>query len=325
MFALESKSGEIFWSSGDFPFAGAATNPTNALKITVKNGDYSARLGASGSGMPPLKLAELRRMQNARLSIWFSDGQHGWQRAGEDVPLDDLMASLDEANRRPINGAQAGAILQELHNIRSLLEQQNRGAQPAPQAVQAPPAPSFATVSLSGPSLGQSNAPLVLVEFTDFQCPFCKRFHEGVFPELVRKYVDAGKLRIVSRNLPLPFHQNAEPAAQAALCANQQEKYWPMREKLFAKSPDLTSNNIMTAAGDVSLDLARFKICWEAKTFDPAVKKDSKEADAAGITGTPSFVLGKPNGDKLSGLIIVGAQPLAEFEVEIDKLLPPVK
>jgi protein-disulfide isomerase len=164
-----------------------------------------------------------------------------------------------------------------------------------------------------------------MVEFTDFQCPFCKRFHDTVFPDLVKKYVDSGQLRIVSRNLPLPFHQNAKPAALAALCANQQEKYWPMRERLFAKNSELTTSNILGAAEGASLDLAKFKSCWDAKVFDSVLKKDNDDAGTAGITGTPSFVVGKPNGDKMSGDIIVGAQPLPTFEAEIDKLLPTGK
>lgn len=321
MFALENTNGEIFWTSGDFPFASATNNPPNAISLPVRDGNYSVRLGAAGSGMPPLKISDLKRTKNPRLVIWFSDSRHGWQRAGDDVPLDDVMASLDEINQRPITRAQADQILGELHSIRTLLEQKNT-AQAAPAA---PAPPSYATVAMTGASLGQKDAPVVMVEFTDFQCPFCKRFHDTVFPDLVKKYVDTGKLRIVSRNLPLPFHQNAQPAALAAACANQQGKFWPMRERLFAKNDSLTTSNILGAAEGASLDLAKFKTCWEGKEFEAAVKKDSDEAGSVGITGTPSFVVGKPNGDKLHGVIVVGAQPLATFEAEIDKLLPPVK
>jgi protein-disulfide isomerase len=131
---------------------------------------------------------------------------------------------------------------------------------------------------------------------------------------LTRKFIQTGKLRVVSRNLPLPFHPNAEPAARAAMCAAQQDKYWPMREGLFAKSADLSRTNIFLAAQAVSLDMTKFQNCFESKTFEAGIKQDGQEANTAGISGTPSFVLGKPEGGKLKGLVIVGAQPLAKFK-----------
>ncbi|HWX22797.1 MAG TPA: thioredoxin domain-containing protein [Candidatus Binatia bacterium] len=315
MFVLENQSGEILWSSGDFPFAGSTNNPSNALAIPVQQGLYGARLGDTTLGMPALNLAGLRLLLNPRLKIWFNDGRHGWQRAGEDVPLENLSASLAEAGKRTITTAQADAILEELHQVHTLLERQKT---PAPQA---PPPPTFATVMLAGPGVGRADAPVVLVEFTDYQCPYCKKFHDSVLPELARKFVDTGKLRLVSRNLPLSFHQHAEPAARAALCAAQQDKYWPMREALFARSADLSLTNILRAAQAGSLDMAKFQTCLDSKTLDAGLKQDGLEASAAGISGTPSFVLGKPDGDKLKGLVIIGAQPLATFEAEIQKLL----
>jgi protein-disulfide isomerase len=216
--------------------------------------------------------------------------------------------------------AQGDALLQELRSLRGVLLPPVQAA-PAP----APAPPALATVTLSGPALGRTNAPLVLVEFTDFQCPFCKRFHDEVFPQLVRKYVESGQLRIFSRSLPLPFHPNAEPAAQAALCAGEQDKYWAMREKLFATSEDLAATNIVRAAAGAGLELAKFQSCWGGKLFEAAVKNDAKEAGSVGITGTPSFVLGKPQGDKLTGVIIVGAQALPVFEAQIAELLPAPK
>jgi protein-disulfide isomerase len=321
VFEMENQSGEIFWASGDFPFVGSTANPSNTIHLNILDGAYSVRLGSRASGMPPINFSMLRMMKAPVLKIWFNDGQRGWQTAGENVPLTNLLASLNESGRKPINGAQADAILQELREVRGLLEKNGKPAPPS-----APPPPTYADVELLGPGLGRTDAPVVLVEFTDYQCPFCKRFHDTVFPDLVKKYVETGKLRIISRNLPLPFHPNAGPAALAALCANDQEKYWPMREKLFASSADLNSTNINNAAKDALLDLAKFKSCIDAKTFEPGVKKDSDEAGNAGITGTPSFVMGKPQNGKLThGLIIVGAQPLTSFEVEIKKLLETVK
>ena len=317
MFSLEGANGEIFWASGDFPFAGSTNLPANALRLSAQGGAYTVRLGQAGTGMPPLAMAGLLRLSHPRLKVWFNDSRHGWQRAGDDVPLDPLLASLAENGKRPLTGNQTDAILQELRELRIALTQPNRGAAPAP----APEPPAYGTVTLAGPAMGRADAPVVLVEFTDYQCPFCKKFHDTIMPELVRQFVDAGKLRIVSRNLPLPFHPNAGPAALAAACANQQDKYWLMREKLFAHSSELTSANSLVAATAATLDLPKFQACLEARLFDAALKKDSQEAEAVGISGTPSFVVGKPEGDHVRGLIIVGTQPVNIFAAEIQKLL----
>ncbi|MDB6109812.1 MAG: thioredoxin, partial [Pedosphaera sp.] len=219
------------------------------------------------------------------------------------------------------NGAQADSILRELRDLRAKLDRQQANPAPQPQ----PAAPTIATVSVgTAPSEGNTNAALVLVEFTDFQCGFCKRFHDTVMADLKKDYIDTGKLRVVSRNLPLTFHPNAEPAAQASLCAHQQDKYWPMREKLFAISTDLTAANFTKAAEDLKLDMTTFRQCVEAKTFAGQVARDAADATAVGITGTPSFVLGKLTGDKVTGKIIVGAMPYAAFEGEIKKMLATV-
>ncbi len=309
-FSLENTQGEIVWTSGDFPFRGSTNNPANAIKMMLMSGSYTVHLGDLTLGMPALSLQTLRNTKGPRLKVWFNDGVHGWAPAGSEVPLDNLAEKLTADN-------QSEAMLQELHAIRTLLERQNV---PPPAAPAQPPAPTTATVSLTGPSIGKAEAPLVLVEFTDYQCPYCKRFQDQTMPDLLRKYVETGKLRIVSRNLPLPFHANAEPAAQAALCAGQQEKYWPMRDNLFIRNTDLTTSNLLSAAVAAKLDLTQFTNCFSAKTFANRVQQDSQEAAAAGITGTPSFVLGKPQGDKLTGVIIVGAQPISEFEAQIQKL-----
>ena len=308
-FSLENSQGEILWTSGDFPFRGSTNNPANAVKLAVTAGAYEIRLGDTTSGMPALSAQALRNAKGPRLKIWFNDGVHGWEPAGGEVPLDNIAETLAASN-------QSEAMLEELRAIRTLLERQNTPLAPAQ-----PPPPTTATVSLSGPSIGKADAPLVLVEFTDYQCPYCKRFQEQTMPDLLRKYVDTGKLRIVSRNLPLPFHINAEPAAQAALCAGQQGKYQPMRDNLFARSGDLIASNLLNAAESSRLDLTQFTNCLSVKTFAGQVQQDSKDAAAVGITGTPSFVLGKPQGDKLTGVVIIGAVPLAEFEAQIQKLI----
>jgi protein-disulfide isomerase len=177
----------------------------------------------------------------------------------------------------------------------------------------------------TSPSLGRADAPLVLVEFIDFQCPFCKRANNQVLPMLKKKYVDTGKLRIISRNLPLWFHANAVPAAQAAFCAQLQSNFWPMRDWLLANSEEPGATNFVNAAKALKLDLAPFVQCLEQGTATAQLARDQQDAQAAGITATPSFVLGRPVGGKVTGPLLVGAKPAADFQAEIENLLatPP--
>ena len=131
--------------------------------------------------------------------------------------------------RETITRQQADDILNELRQIRQLLERQ--GA----TAAEEPPAPITAKLNLAGMNmLGSKNAPLTMVEFTDYQCPFCQRFHTTVFNDLKKNYVDTGKLRFYSRDLPLDFHSNALRAAQAARCAADQGQFWTLRDLMGA-------------------------------------------------------------------------------------------
>src|SRR3989338_5451600 len=138
----------------------------------------------------------------------------------------------------PITKEQADAILKELQAIRQLLEQmQRQQAQPRPvqQPVQPPAPPAKVKVRSDGPYwLGKADAPVTVVEFTDYQCPFCRRFHQSAFEEIKKNYIDTGKVRFVSRDLPLDIHANAARAAHAARCAGEQGKFWEMRHLLIA-------------------------------------------------------------------------------------------
>ena len=316
--AIVDSNGVILWASGEFPYEGSTKMPAGALKLPVKKGSYAVKLGDVTRAMPPLDVVLLRRAPNPRLRVWFNDGAHSWSAAGEDVPLATVLGLPGEPPAGSLTPSQSEAILQELKELRAKLDRQNNPPPPAQ--------PVIATIPLGpGPSLGKADAPLVMVEFTDYQCPFCKRFDETVMAELTKNFVDTGKLRILSRNLPLSFHPNAEPAAIAALCANQQNQYWAMREKLFANTTALTTTNFFKAAEELKLELASFRSCVEGKDFAAQIKKESQDAASAGITGTPTFIIGKEAGGKVTGTIVVGAQPYAAFESQITKLLPLAK
>ena len=166
--------------------------------------------------------------------------------------------------------------------------------------------------------LGRKDAPLTLVEFSDYQCPFCRAFHTGAFEQIKKEWIDTGKLRLISWDLPLEFHSNAAKAAQAAHCAGEQNKFWEMRNLLIANAAQLEADAILGYARQVpQLDVERFKACIGSNKYSAEIKKAADAANAQGISGTPSFLLGKTNGDQLDGTVIVGAQPYAAFEAQL--------
>jgi protein-disulfide isomerase len=220
---------------------------------------------------------------------------------------------------------QGQAILNELRQIRQLLQRmERRGASVAsqhrPQA-----APVKAKVSSKGrPLLGDPDAPLTLVEFTDYQCPFCNRFFKTTFPALKKAYIDTGKVRFVVKDLPLPIHKNARKAAQAAHCAGDQGRFWAMHDTLYENAAELEETALLGYAEALSLDLPAFRGCLASDRHFAAIDGDAAEAAAAGIRGTPGFVLGLTTDDFIDGVHIRGAQPFAAFDKQIKALLQKV-
>jgi protein-disulfide isomerase len=213
------------------------------------------------------------------------------------------------------------AILQELQEIRRVLEKIERQgeAQTAPR----PHVPKTASVKIDKDPivLGAAAAPVTMVEFTDYQCPFCRRFVQTTFPILKRDYIDTGKLRWIVLDMPLGFHQNANKAAQAAHCAGDQGKYWEMRDTLFKNNSELGSEQLPGYAREIGLDVDAFNTCLTSKRHQAQIDQSSQKASQIGITGTPSFIIGKSDGDTVSGRLIIGAQPPTVFTTAIQQLL----
>ena len=219
----------------------------------------------------------------------------------------------------PMTKTQGDAILDELRQIKKLLERQ-----PAAPAAAGPRADERVKVSLgSTPSIGRSDAPIVMVEFTDYQCPFCQRFHLSAFEELKKNYVDTGKIRYVSRDLPLPMHPNAMSAAIAARCAGEQnkDKFWEMRHRLIVNANQLGAEKYNALADELKLDRAEFQACLAQDKFKAQIEKDMTDAGLAGIGGTPSFVIGRIVGDGVEGVKVVGAQPFGVFDAKLKEAL----
>ena len=225
------------------------------------------------------------------------------------------LLPLVAAEEPGITRQQADAILQELKQIRQLLERQARAPQEPEEKV------IKATLNLQGAHmLGSKDAPITMVEFTDYQCPFCQRFHVTTFAELKKNYIDTGKVRFYSRDLPLDMHSNAMRAAQAARCAGDQGKFWQLRDVMGANPNKLDMESIVTFATDMKLDAAALKACVEGDKYKSAVQKDLAEAMAIGATGTPSFIIGKSTAEGVDGEMVVGALPFAAFDQKLKSL-----
>ena len=217
-------------------------------------------------------------------------------------------------------------ILQELRQIRQLLE---KLAGPLGQQGAAPTAaPTDDHVKLgpvTGYMLGKPDAPLTMVEFTDLQCPFCRQFHITAYEQIKKDYIDTGKLRYISRDFPLAqLHPLAQAAAKASRCAGDQGKFWEMRHTILVNNPTLTPTSFDTFAQDLKMNVAAFKACEADPTkFQAELQKDETDGAAAGVSGTPSFIVGRTSASGLDGIRIVGAQPYAAFDAKLKALLAP--
>lgn len=171
------------------------------------------------------------------------------------------------------------------------------------------------------PALGEEDAPVVIIEFSDFQCPFCKRFAEQTFPQLKRDYIDTGKVRFVFRDFPiLRIHPNAGLAALAAECADEQGSFWEMHDLLFARQAEWAGSaqeqvrSLFEAYGrELGLEEEAFAQCLATERYGEEILKDLREGVEAGVGGTPAFFI---NGEKLEG-----AWPYEKFREVIERAL----
>ena len=156
---------------------------------------------------------------------------------------------------------------------------------------------------------GDENAPVTIIEFSDYECPFCKRFFEQTYPQIV-DYIEAGKVKYVFRDFPLGFHANAKPAAIAAECAGEQGKYYEMHDLLFQNQDSLNTENYKKWAGELGLDQAQFDECVDTEKYADEVDQDLSDGQSYGVSGTPAFFI--------NGVLISGAQPFEVFKQAIE-------
>lgn len=215
---------------------------------------------------------------------------------------------------------QTSAILLELQAIRRLLDTPAaRGARADAVSEGSRGGPPVLKVSVkNSPSLGNPRAPLTLVEFTDYKCPFCLRYHQQTFPRIKKAFIDTGKLRYFVRDLPLRIHPQALKAAQAAHCAGEQGKYWVMQDALFRNARDLSEEKLPVYAKEEGLDMGKFRECFASQRYLEQIRTSAADAVRLGISGTPTFILGLNSGDdSVEGWKIIGAQPFETFAAGI--------
>jgi protein-disulfide isomerase len=213
-------------------------------------------------------------------------------------------------------------IRADLDSVKSQLAQMSRLlSQRSGEGGVAARGPVRASVA-DAPTLGRADAPVTIVEFSDYQCPFCQRFFATTLLELKKEYIETGKVRYVFRDFPLEMHPQARNAAEAAHCAGEQGKYWEMHDVLFQNQRALAPPQLADHARLVGLDGATFDACFSSGRHAARVERGLADGAAAGVQGTPGFVIGKTtSGDVVEGTPIRGAQPLETFRRIIDQML----
>ncbi len=219
-----------------------------------------------------------------------------------------------------ITQEQGKAILEELRAIKKELREIKKNGLVSKAEPKGRPTTAQNVATLGSPILGDLKAPVTLIEFTDYECPFCKKFYKNALPKLKKEYIDTGKLRLVVRDFPLPFHKNARPAANAAHCAGEQDKFWPMHDALY-EGNKMSAEDIKNHATKIGLKLEPFQNCLKAQRYKKYINNDMKEAQMAGVRGTPAFILGKTTDNLVSGEFISGTRGFKFFKSRIDKLL----
>jgi protein-disulfide isomerase len=302
----------------------------NGVSITAAEVD--AKLGASLA-----KLQEqIYTMQRAQLDALIDEQLLSAEAATRKITLDALTQTEITARIQPVTTADASAFyeankarlqggtfttLQE--QIKTHITSQRLTARrqefvatlrekAAVKMLLVAPEPFRSEVATAGsPVRGNPNAPVTIVEFSDFHCPFCRRAHP-VIQQVLAKYGD--RVRLVYKDMPLDnLHPSARAAAEAARCADEQGKFWEFHDKLFASEPDASPATLNRLAQEAGINLAPFEACYKERRFKAQVDASAQEGTRLGVTGTPTFFI--------NGRTVTGALPLDSFAKVIDEEL----
>lgn len=183
------------------------------------------------------------------------------------------------------------------------------------------------TTEISGEdSRGEASARIAVIEYGDFECPFCGQYERDSFPKILQNYIQTGKIKYLYRDLPL-HHPHAMLAARASHCAGDQSKYWEMHDALFASQSNLVEEHLSALAGSLGLDATKFANCLASDKFSAEIQASISEANKLGMSATPSFVIGTLGSGGNTVHIekrIVGAIPYDLFKTDLDELLVSV-
>ena len=172
------------------------------------------------------------------------------------------------------------------------------------------------------PTLGQADAPVTILEFSDFECPYCQQFHDDVLAKLKSTYIETGLVRFVHKDLPLPFHNHAVRAAAAARCATDQTTYWQVYSALFKAQTCLSCKGVLEIAGSVVDDTTSLQACMNNPRTLALIEANRSEAKLLGIQATPTFVIGPTLAEhRHRGSVIEGALPWPAFKEAVDQAL----
>ncbi len=220
--------------------------------------------------------------------------------------IDEEIANADKAMKAGVPVAQVYDAL--TRNAKQGAAKPDAAKPAAPQPAQQDPAAVYKVPVGTSPVKGPATAKVTIVQISDFQCPFCSR----VEPTITELFNDYGKdIRVVWKNNPLPFHNNAMPAALAAMAAGEQGKFWEMHERLFKDQAHLDDATYEKYAGEIGLNMGKWKAAYSSKKYEAAIKADMVIAEQFGARGTPSFFI--------NGRPLRGAQPKDAFKAVIDK------
>jgi protein-disulfide isomerase len=227
---------------------------------------------------------------------------------------EDIAKALREIQR------DIGELRNEVAQLRQAVTEIHKAN--VPNNAPPPSPPPVSSVSLDDdPSIGAATAKIGIVEFSDYQCPFCLRYHSQTFPQVKEKYIDTGKVRYVFRDYPLDFHEQAQSAAIAANCAGRQNAYWPMQAALFTNQQGLGMERYQKLAEELKLDKTAFDACLQDENQAKEVAADLAYGQSVGVTGTPSFFVGIiENGELKNARLIAGAQVFESFKNAVESL-----
>ena len=211
----------------------------------------------------------------------------------------------------------------------NLASQQTAVPQPTvPETSQQPTGPTTVSVD-NDPVMGSPDAPITIIEFGDFECPFCKSSFEELLPQLKKQYIDTGKVKLVYRDFPLDFHENAPKEAEAAECARDQggdATYFKYHDQIYTQTKSngtgLGLTQLPIIAKSLSLNANQFQLCLDSGKYKDEVDKDLADGIAAGVSGTPTWFIGKVDSEgSMTTTQLSGAQPFAVFKTVIDQQL----